>query len=253
MDYPSDFVNKIILGDCLDVMKDIPDGAIPLIFTDFPFNIADKIKLTKKDGKIISTKDAWGDDFEDSLSDDEYISWMEKIAVEFDRILIDGGSLLTFFDINKGYLLKPLFDTFEIKNTIAFVCRNPLPHIRKTNYRGGFGLLKWFSKGKPKTFSFLSQHEMVNVFYGLLREHKTIHPNEKYPWQIRPMILRHSKKDQIILDPFCGSGMICAEAKILGRNFIGIEKNPTFFNIATNLVSSIRHRQEVLDLNENKI
>lgn len=64
---------------------------------------------------------------------------------------------------------------------------------------------------------------MINVFKGNIGASVTEHPTEKYEWMIHPLIERHSKVGDLILDPMCGSGTTCIIAKKLGRRFIGMD------------------------------
>ena len=78
--------------------------------------------------------------------------------------------------------------------------------------------------------------QYTNVFYDLVDGEKQ-HPFEKPTSLIKRLILNHSDVGDIILDPFMGSGTTAVVAKILGRNFIGIEKNPVYCQIAASQLS----------------
>lgn len=211
-------------ADCLKVLPLLGTNKIDLILTDPPYNIANETKLTIVDSKVISNKEAWGNDFEDNISEPQYEKLMLNLAKNSFRVLKRDGSFITFFDRGKPYLLKPFYRLLEFRNMISFIKSTPAPHLRKNNYRSGYELSAWFSK-PTYHINFISQKEMINVFYGHggVISKKTKHPTEKYEWMIKPLIERHSRKGDVILDPFMGSGTVMKVAQDLGRSCIGIE------------------------------
>jgi len=225
-------LNQIINGDCFKIMPTIPENSIDLIIFDPPYNIGSDSKLTMIGNNPISTNSAWGDDgFKDTFNKEDYTSIIERSTVEFSRILKQDGSIIVFY--NRGYdeWLLSLKQTFKYRNLFTFIKQNPIPHIRKNNYRSGFEVAMWLSRDKYH-INFLSQEEMINVFYGNIGVKETSHPTEKYRWMIQPLIERHSKIGDTILDPMCGSGTTCVIAKELGRNYIGIEIEEKYYDIA---------------------
>ena len=93
--------NKIIQGDCLEVMKDIPTGIVDLILTDPPYMISNNVKITRgrnqmkfKGKDIIHNFGDW--DIFDSL--DEYMDWTYKWVDEAVRLLRNGGMFCSYFD-----------------------------------------------------------------------------------------------------------------------------------------------------------
>ena len=231
--------NKILFGDCFKIMPTLPEESIDLILTDPPYNIANKNKLTKVSGEITSNKEAWGNDFLDNYTDMQFLQFMQDCSDNFYRLLKPGGSVIIFYDRGKPFFLKPFYDKFTLKNVFAFVKQNPIPHFRKNNYRSGYEQAMWFSKGTPKTFNFINQYEMINVFVGNIGQKETSHPTEKPNWMIKPLILRHSDPGQVIMDPFSGSGTICKYAKYFDREYIGIEKEKEFYDMSVKRVNGI--------------
>jgi len=226
-------VNQIVCEDSLEVLKRFPMYSVDLVFTDPPYGIDDENKITFVGGLPLSNKDAWG---ETMNTPDDMQNFYKLLADLLDNILKEDGSILLFFDRGKPFLLEPFYQKFVFRNIIAFIKRNPSPHLNKNNYRSGFELCAWLSRKKYK-INFISQKDMVNVFYGTIGfsmfvgKHTT-HPTEKYEWMIKPLIERHSDPGDIILDPFVGSGRICVEAKKLGRRYIGIDINEEYCEMA---------------------
>lgn len=234
----------LIQGDCLQVLPYLEKeygASIDLVLTDPPYNIGSDTKLTKQGGVIKTTNEAWSKSFNDRLSEDEYTALIRFLGKRFYVLLKRKGSMITFYDRGRPYLIKPLYDRFAFRNTIIFLKRNPLPHFRKNNYRSGFEQCMWFSKDQYY-LNFIGQAEMINYFWGNIGvglhdsegRRTTTHPTEKPEWMIKPLIERHSKPGDLILDPFIGSGTVMKVAQDLGRSCIGIDIVPKYCRMTYN-------------------
>lgn len=193
--YPDDFMNKIICGDCLEVMKEMPNECVDMIFTDPPYN-------------------------------KESISLYEGLAREGARVLKKGGSLLTFCG---HYALPEIFNLMiphlrfwwliAIKNT----SRNPrLPG-------------KWiFVEWKPMLW-FVKHHRINNNYVSDFKksyQRKDYHLWQQGENEAGYYISKLTEENETVLDPFLGGGTTIRATKDLKRNFIGIEINPDYCKIA---------------------
>jgi len=225
--------NKIHNSDCTEFMKCIPSESIDLIVTDPPYNIGQENKRTKVGNEIISNKEAWGewDDFDNK----EFDAFMFKVMSEMYRVLKKGGILYCFTARKKNgfYCDYACNETgFTYQNTIAIIKNNPLPHFTKTNWRSAFELAFYVSKGKPKTFNFLSQREIINTIPYNIGKKIGKHPTEKPEKAISLLIRASSNISDIVLDPFNGGGTTTSVAKKLKRKFIGIDKSKEYCDMA---------------------
>ena len=114
---------------------------------------------------------------------------------------------------------------------------NPLPHFRKNNYRSTIEETVWFTLHKEYIFNFLEQKDMKQIFKGAIGRKHSKHPTEKYDWMIEPIIKRHSNENDIILDPFAGSGAILFNANKYNRKWIGIELKEEYCEMFVNRLS----------------
>lgn len=214
----------------------IPSNFVDLVLTDPPYGIADSSKLTKKGGKIVSTNQAWGSDFKDQWATiDDYYQWLKPFIAEFVRVLKDNGSMILFLDRKyTGLIVHYLERDFDLnfKNKMYFKKLNPVPSIRKVNYRSSCEECVFFTKGKQYTFNFGEQKDMTQVFEGPIGRKKTKHPTEKYSWMIEPLIKIHSKEGDVVLDAFAGSATTLVLAKKHNRHAIGFEKSPAMYEMA---------------------
>ena len=232
----------LLCGDCLEIMKDFPKESIDLVLTDPPYNIANNTKLTKVGNKVKSTHNAWGNKFKDCWQNkDNYFEWITSIIKVLENKIIVNGSIISFFDRNyTGYIVYLIekHTSLKFRNKIYFEKNNPLPHIRKNNYRSCIEESVWFSKEKYK-INFINQKEMKQIFKGNIGRKQTKHPTEKYQWMIKPLIERHSNENDIVLDPFLGSGTTAVACEKLNRRWIGIEINPDYCEISKKRINTI--------------
>lgn len=214
----------------------VPSNFVDLVLTDPPYGIADSSKLTKKRSKIVTTQEAWGNDFQDSwTSIDDYYQWIKPFIAEFVRVMKDNGSLILFLDRKyTGLIAHYLEQDFELnfKNKIYFKKKNPVPSVRKNNYRSTIEEAVWLTKGKQYTFNFGEQADMLQVYEGPIGKKKTVHPTEKYGWMIEPLIRNHTKPGDVVLDAFAGSATTLVIARQQDRNAIGFEKSPAMYQMA---------------------
>lgn len=228
--------NYLLNIDGQSGIKAVANQSVDLVLTDPPYGIASKNKLTKVGNQLLSTAEAWGNDFQDQWSDiDAYYDWLKPFIAQFVRVLKDDGSMILFLDRKyTGLLAHYLEQDFKLnfKNKIYFKKKNPVPHIRKNNYRSTIEEAVWFTKGKQYTFNFGSQADMVQIYEGPIGRKTTHHPTEKYRWMIEPLIRNHSRPGQVVLDAFAGSATTLVIAKEHGCNAIGFEKDTRFFEMA---------------------
>ena len=228
-------------------LASVPDNFVDLVLTDPPYGIADSTKLTKTKGQIVSTQEAWGNDFQDSWdSVEDYYEWIKPFIAEFVRVMKDNGSLILFLDRKyTGLIIRNLEKHFDLnfKNKIYFKKKNPVPSIRKNNYRSTIEEALWFTKSKQCTFNFGAQGDMLQFYEGSIGRKKTKHPTEKYGWMIEPLIKNHTRPGQVVLDAFAGSATTLVVAKKHGCDVIGFEKEARFYEMAR-----ARMEEEQMDL-----
>ena len=217
-------------------MAAVPSNFVDLILTDPPYGIADNAKLTKKGSKIVTTSQAWGADFRDQWATiEDYYRWLKPFIAQFVRVMKDNGSMILFLDRKyTGLIAHYLERDFDLnfKNKIYFKKKNPVPSIRKNNYRSTIEEAVWFTKGKQYTFNFGAQADMVQVYEGPIGKKKTAHPTEKYTWMVEPLIRNHTNPGDVVLDAFAGSATTLVVANQHARNAIGFEKSPAIYAMA---------------------
>lgn len=227
---------KLICGDCLKEMKKIPDESIDLTVTDPPYNISNYgNSLTKKGEKIVRADFGEWDKWD---SQEKYFDWCVGMVRELDRVTKPKGSAYIFWDNHyQGHITYLIEKNTAFQQKCPIVLRkvNPIPHVRKTNFRSSFEMLTLYVKDenkKPKTFNFLSQKEMCNVMDYAIGTKATSHPTEKPLSVISKFVMISSNKGDLVFDPFMGSGTTGCACKEFNRRFIGIEIDKKYFEVA---------------------
>lgn len=174
----------------------------------------------------------------------DYFIWTEEWFKECVRVLKDGAWIYIFFDKQKTGLfdlwLAPKYG-IKARTIYVWVKTNPVPSFRKVNWNSGTEHIWVGSKGSGKLKNFKEQKYMANYFIypNASAWKKTEHPTEKPEKLVSHFIEVNTNKDDIVLDPFLGSGTTAIAAKMLGRTFIGIEKSPEYCEIAERRLKSL--------------
>lgn len=232
--------NTIINEDALEVLQKIPSDCVDLILTDPPYNISQKNKIYRdyRSGKRADISFDYGDW--------DYGFDILPILEETKRVLKKYGQWILFCAEQQiGMYRKWLRENGHFKQIIVWEKINPLPQFRKCGYRQATEIIMWAYKNKPtkkdQHFNFLKQEEMKNIFRFPIcgGNERTEHPTQKPLSLIIELLKRHSFENDLILDPFVGSGTTCVAAKMLNRNYCGIDISKTYCEIAEKRILEI--------------
>lgn len=248
--------NTILHGDCLDILKDIPNESVDVIFADPPYFMQTEGELLRTNGTKFSGVDDEWDKFDDFAHYDEFCkSWLQECR----RILKPNGTIWvigSFQNIYRlGYFMQNL--GFWVLNDVVWHKTNPVPNFGGTRFCNAHETLLWCSKSKDskftfnyKTMKFLNGDKQDKSVWQLplctgnerLKDNhgKKAHSTQKPQKLLYKVILSSTKPDDIILDPFFGTGTTGAVAKELGRHFIGIEKDDNYIKLAKNRIDNIK-------------
>jgi len=237
--------HRIIIGDCLEKLKDIKDGTVDLIFADPPYNMSKKSGLGWKYSKHVTMQEAW-----DMFSKDEFFDFNVKWISECLRVLKHGGSLWVSGSFHNIYQLGFILQSFEdikINNSIVWFKPNAQPNITCRFFTESTEHLIWASKngnGKKWKFNYDFTKKFIsdslnpkdkqtrNVWSIPLtpRSEKWagVHPTQKPEELLRRIICSATDEGDTVLDPFAGSGTTNVVALMCNRNSIGIEKEKKY-------------------------
>ena len=251
MNWPDDFINKVICGDCLDILPLIPEGAVDLVFTSPPYN---------------ANKD-YGDSSIDTYTVDEWFGFISDILKQSLRVVTPGGRVIvnlpTVITTDKVWTIGRIMesgaelDGARFEELIVWAKgRASHPEANSTawgspnkpHFRSCWEPILVFRKdGEKVPLNDLTITDIACPLTLNLWEvppslpYKKVHP-ATFPVRIPSRLSRlFTTSRDIILDPFAGSGTTLVAAKQLGRKYVGIEISPEYCGIAED-----RLRQEEL-------
>lgn len=236
------FFNKIILGDALEVMHQIPSNSIDVTFADPPFNLKKKYNS-----------------YNDKHEVQEYLSWSKLWLNEMVRITKPTGSIFVH-NIPKWliYFGSYLNEIAIFRHWIAWSAMGS--PLGKTLLPNHYGILYYVKSATYKFYDIRMMHRRCRVCHYVLQDyggkkdrmhqfgplvsdvwtdiHRIRHKTrrDEHPCQlpihlIERLLLMSSDKDDIILDPFIGTGTTAIAAKKLGRKYIGIDIDPKYVEL----------------------
>lgn len=220
-----------IIDDCVEYLTDIPDNTVNLVLTDPPYNISQRgSKIGRGSGKFVE-----GSDINLDFGDWDYRSVLPIDYVdEFVRILKPNGVLVMFYEqLGLGVIGKYLENTYDVQNRHLGVWTksNPPPQARKVNWMQGSEkfLVTTMNQGTGHHFNY--ELGQSSDYFKHSVTYKHYHPTQK-PLDLIKWIMKYwSFEDDIVLDPFLGSGTTLVAAKELRRTGIGFEKDDTMDDI----------------------
>ena len=259
--------NKIINGDSLKELKKIPNESFDLIFADPPYNLQLRNKLIRPDrSKVSAVNDKW-DQFESFKTYDNFTTnWL----TECKRILKKNGSIWVIGSYHNIFRVGSIIQDlgFWILNDVIWNKNNPMPNFRGTRFTNAHETLIWASKGKKSKYTFNYQSlkclnddlqirstwnlPICNGNERLKEKGKKVHSTQKPESLLHRILLASSSKNDLVLDPFLGSGTTAVVAKKLGRIFYGIEKEKSYFDAANKRLKNTKIiKDEYLDTIQN--
>ena len=261
------FLNKIVNGESLEILKKIPDKSFDLVFADPPYNMQIGENLKRPDdSKVNGVNDKW-DQFSNFKHYDDFSkAWLKECK----RILKDNGSMWvigTYHNIFRlGYHIQNL--NYWILNDIIWRKNNPMPNFKGTRFTNAHETLIWASKNKKSKYTFNYQSlkclnddlqmrsdwtlPICNGKERLKKNGKKIHSTQKPEALLHRIILATTNKGDLICDPFIGTGTSAVVAKKLGRKYFGIEKDKKYFGAANKRINQTKVIEDnYLDTVEN--
>ena len=251
-------INNIYKGDSLEILKTFPSKCVDLIFADPPYNMQLKSDLYRPNNtKVDGVNDEW-DKFS---SFKEYDNFCKSWLKECKRVLKDTGSIWVIGSYHNIYRVGNIMLNlgYWILNDVTWYKTNPMPNFLGTRFTNATETLLWCSKGENyKKYTF--NHKLMKKYNGGKqmpsvwniglcigserikgKDGKKAHSTQKPEELLKRVILSTTNKDDIVLDPFFGTGTTGAVAKKLGRNFIGIEQEQKYIDIAKKRIDSINY------------
>src|SRR4051812_35149266 len=248
-------LDTILEGDCIAEMARLPDKSVDMIFADPPYNLQLGGDLFRPEGGRVDAVDDDWDKF-DSLT--VYDDFTREWLAEARRILKDDGTIWVIGSYHNIFRVGAILQDagFWILNDVVWRKSNPMPNFRGRRFTNAHETLIWAARdanAKAYTFNYealKAGNEDVQVrsdwtialCTGEERlkngDGKKLPPTQKPEALLARVILSSSRPDDLVLDPFCGTGTTGAVAKRLGRRFVGVERERDYAKAAQSRIDA---------------
>ena len=247
-------LDQILNGECIQVMKTIPSASIDCIFADPPYNLQLQGELRRPDDTIVDGVNEDWDKFKSFQLYDQFCrSWLK----ECHRLLRKNGTIWVIGSYHNIFRIGAILQDlgFWILNDIVWRKSNPMPNFKGRRFTNAHETLIWAAKDADSKYCFNYQamktlnddiqmrsdwflplctgHERLRNEHGL-----KLHPTQKPESLLYRVILSSTNIEDVVLDPFAGTGTTLAVAKKLQRRYIGIERHPDYMKAALRRVNN---------------
>ena len=228
---------KLLLGDCLDKLKELEDNSIDHIISDWPF-----FGVVKED---------WDNQWENL---NEYLEWGRKIIIEYKRVVKDAGNIVIFTGRQYNRHISQILDEYFTEKRIIIWSRKRAFNTSRGNaLSSGYEPISYYVNGDKGTFNPIKIKPKTNrkeYTEGILKDginlsdvwddisalphnskEKLNHPTQKPYKLIERLVLMLSNEDDTILDNFAGSGTLGEVCVNTNRKCVLIEKEKEYFDL----------------------
>ncbi|MFO0203849.1 MAG: site-specific DNA-methyltransferase, partial [Alphaproteobacteria bacterium] len=236
--------DRIIQGDCVEAMRNLPKGCADLVFADPPYNMQLGGALTRPDQSNVDGVDDEWDKVADFKSYDDFTrAWLTEAR----RCLKDDGGIWVIGAYHNIFRVGAIMQDlgFWILNDIVWRKTNPMPNFKGTRFTNAHETLIWAAKSKEAKYTFhYDALKMLNDDLQMRsdwtlplctgserlkeREGRKLHSTQKPEALLHRVVLATTRPGETILDPFFGTGTTGAAAKRLGRHYIGCERDESY-------------------------
>lgn len=246
-------LGQIIQGDCIAAMSELPDNCIDMIFADPPYNLQLGGDLYRPEGGRVDAVDDHWDKFATLAIYDKFTrAWLAEAR----RILKPNGSIWVIGSYHNIFRVGTAIQDqgFWILNDIVWRKSNPMPNFKGTRFTNAHETLIWASKSEGSRYTFnyramktlndelqMRSDWLFPVCGGqerLKRGGTKAHPTQKPEALLYRILLAATKPGDVVLDPFFGTGTTGAVAKRLGREWIGIERERNYIEVASERITA---------------
>ena len=242
-------------GDCIAQLKKLPDESVDLVFADPPYNLQLSGALHRPDQSLVDAVDDEWDQFDSFAAYDTMCkAWLSECR----RILKPHGAIWVIGSYHNIFRLGVQLQDlgYWMLNDVVWRKTNPMPNFRGRRFTNAHETLIWASKSESSKYTF-NYEAMKALNEGLQMrsdwtlplctgaerikgsDGKKAHPTQKPENLLARVILSSTKRGDVVLDPFFGTGTTGAVAKKLGRHFIGIEQDAAYVEVAKKRIAAV--------------
>ncbi len=248
--------NQILAGDCIELMRGLPAGSIDLIFADPPYNLQLKGDLHRPDNSLVDAVDDHWDQFSSFATYDSFTrDWLAAAR----RLLKPNGAIWVIGSYHNIFRVGAELQNqgFWLLNDVVWRKSNPMPNFRGKRLTNAHETLIWAGRDEASKYTF--NYEALKALNDgvqmrsdwvlpICTGHERLkdengdkaHPTQKPESLLHRIIVATTNPGDVILDPFFGTGTTGAVAKMLGRDFIGLEREETYRRVASDRIDRVR-------------
>lgn len=252
-------LNQILYGNCIEILKSLPENSVDLIFADPPYNLQLRNDLYRPNmTKVDAVNDGW-DKFEGFA---EYDAFTREWLSASQCVLKETGTIWVIGSYHNIYRVGSIMQDlgYWILNDIVWIKNNPMPNFRGVRFTNAHETMIWAQKkkGAKYTFNHKSMKALnddlqmrsdwnLNLATGKQRikaNGSKAHSTQKPEALLYRVIMASSNIGDVVLDPFFGTGTTGSVAKKLGRNWIGIERDKKYIKVAQKRIDAVQKADE---------
>jgi len=254
-----DAVDRILVGDCVEIMNSLPAESVDLVFADPPYNLQLGGELHRPNNTRVDGVDDDWDHFDGFAAYDAFSrDWLTAAR----RVLKPDGTLWVIGSYHNIYRVGSMLQDlgFWMLNDVVWRKTNPMPNFRGRRFTNAHETLLWVARSQDSKYRFnydamkalnddlqMRSDWLLPLCTGAERlkiDGKKAHPTQKPEQLLYRVVLSSTEVGDVILDPFFGSGTTGAAAKKLGRHYIGIERDADYAALAE---KRLKRTQRVCD------
>ncbi|MEM0988135.1 MAG: site-specific DNA-methyltransferase [Pseudomonadota bacterium] len=262
-------IDTILEGDCIEMMRSLPDSSVDLVFADPPYNLQLKGELHRPNNSRVAAVD---DDWDRFDSFGAYDRFSHAWLTEARRLLKPDGAIWVIGSYHNIFRLGSALQDlgFWILNDVVWRKTNPMPNFRGKRLTNAHETLIWAAKSEnaKATFNYdalktlneglqMRSDWVLPICSGNERlkgqDGAKAHPTQKPEALLHRVLVGATHPGDVVLDPFFGTGTTGAVAKRLGRHWIGIEREADYRATARARIAKVRrHTAEALQVTTGK-
>jgi modification methylase len=246
-------LDTLLQGDCIAILRTLPDASVDMVFADPPYNLQLGGDLFRPEGGRVDAVDNDWDQFD---SYGAYDAFCREWLAECRRILKPNGTIWVIGSYHNIFRVGTMLQDqgFWILNDIVWRKANPMPNFKGTRFTNAHETLIWASKGEKAKYTFnyramktlndelqMRSDWVLPICAGqerLKRGGTKAHPTQKPEALLYRVLLSCTKPGDVVVDPFFGTGTTGAVAKRLGRHWIGIEREDSYVEVARERIAA---------------
>jgi len=249
-------LNTILAGDCIEVMQSLPEASVDLIFADPPYNLQLRGSLHRPDNSQVDAVDDHWDQFSSFAAYDRLTQdWLKAAR----RLLKPDGAIWVIGSYHNIFRVGAALQDagYWILNDVIWRKANPMPNFRGKRFTNAHETMIWASKGQGAKYTF-NYEALKSLNDGIQMRSDWVlpicnggerlktasgekaHPTQKPESLLHRILVGSTNPGDVVLDPFFGTGTTGAVAKMLGRDWIGIERDDSYRNVANARIANVR-------------